>query len=83
MPDDTTTTKPRLPLTIAEYMALHNMSRPVVRRLMAQGRLPFERRGGGVSRAGTVLILTDKRPDRAPPGGLSTEQRAAWNKGRR
>lgn len=71
------------PFTVTEYAGLHGVSRAVVRKWMEQGRIPHERRGGGLGRAGTVLILTADRPDRLAPGSLSPEQRSAWNKGRR
>ena len=81
MPADTAAgLKP--PITISEYMAFHRVSRARVRKWMDQGRLPYERRGGGEGRAGVVLILTVDRPDRLPPGSLSPEQRAAWGKRR-
>lgn len=63
------------PLTVTEYMALHNVSRGVVRKWMEQGRLPYERRGGGQGRAGTILIMSAERPPRLAPGSLSPEQR--------
>lgn len=63
------------PLTINEYAALHGVARATVRKWMDQGRVPHERRGGGMGRAGTVLILTADRPERLAPGSLSPEQR--------
>lgn len=68
------------PLTINEYAGLHGVARATVRKWLVQGRVPHERRGGGVGRAAVVLILTTERPDRAAPGSLSPEQRQAWPK---
>ncbi len=82
MPADQTTQTASPPFTVSEYMALHGVARATVRRWMAHGRIPYERKGGGATRAGTVLILTAERPDRLPPGSLSPDQRAGWNEGR-
>jgi len=82
MPDNiASTTPPRY--TQRQYAALHGKSLSVVKKLVAQGRLPYERVGGGEHRAAAVIILTDKWPDPVPRGSLTSDQRAAWNKGRR
>jgi hypothetical protein len=39
--------------------------------------------GGGETRAGAVLIMQASWPAPVPHGGLTAEQRAAWNKGRK
>jgi excisionase family DNA binding protein len=70
------------PFTITEYASLHGISRTVVRKWIKQGRIPTERRGGGMARAGIVLILTAARPGRVTPGTLTEAQRSAWKKKR-
>lgn len=75
--------KRRPPFTVGEYAALHGVSTTTVKRWVAHGRVPVERRGGGTVRAAVTLILTDKRPDRLAPGALTEGQRAAWNKGKK
>ncbi len=72
-----------LPLTVSEFADLHSVSRSAVRKWLNQARLPFERRGGGNTRAAAVLIWTANRPDMLAPGSLSEGQRTAWPKGRR
>ena len=75
--------KPTLPLTVSEYAAYHRVGKTTVKKWVKQNRIKAERRGGAGVRGAVVLIWQLERPDRAAPGTLTPEQRAAWNKGRR
>lgn len=68
----------KLPLTINEAAELWGVSRTTVRKWIAHGRVRYERRGGGESRAAAILIFQRDRPKRLAPGSLSEQQRKAW-----
>lgn len=74
---------PPLPWTISEAARIHGVSITTVKKWIARNEVPYKRSGGAAVRAGVVLILSDKRPERHAHGTLTPEQRAAWNRGRK
>jgi phosphodiesterase/alkaline phosphatase D-like protein len=83
MPETNDTTTPvKLPLTQRQFAALNGKKLSSVKRVVAQGRVQFERVGGGDHRAASVLIWQREWPAPVAHGGLTEDQRAAWNKGR-
>ncbi len=74
---------PPLPWTISVAARQWKMSRSVIAKHIARGTCRAERRGGGATRAATILIWQTERPKPAPRGSLTPDQRAAWNRGRR
>lgn len=77
------TDAPALPMTVSEAAAYWKCSRTTVKRLVTQGRVKAERRGGDAHRAATILIWQTEKPPLAVPGTLTDAQRSAWNKGKR
>jgi len=62
-------------LTVSEAAALWGVSYTVVRKWIAQKRVRAEKHGRD------WWILQRERPEKLTRGGLTDEQRAAWNTG--
>lgn len=62
--------KPKLPLTVAEAAKLWGIDPSRVKQFVAEERVKYQRKGGGDTRAGAILIMQLERPERLPPGAL-------------
>lgn len=60
--------------TVTRFADEVGVSRSLVRKWVAQGRLTTAKPGG------ELLILDDNRPEPAPQGGLHPYQRKVWPK---
>lgn len=72
--------RPPLPMSVPIAARYHGVSRQLVQRWCAEGRIQHLPISGSTSRTRTILILTYERPANAAPGTLTAEQRAVRRK---
>lgn len=69
--------KPQLPLTVQEAAELWEVDPSRVKQYVKEGRVKFEKKGGGEVRAGAILIMQTEKPERLPPGALKKTKKGA------